>query len=745
MNKDIEELIERQLSEWELARGNYAAFDSGVIKTRTVTADGLEVKIQHNPARIRSTAADVRPSAIAGRPCFLCRDNRPKEQEYLRWGSYQILINPYPVFRKHLVISSDEHNPQSITDSCRDMYGLADYLTDAVVFYNGPRCGASAPDHLHFQACPKGELPLEMNYSHIPRTRYSMDMPSDVTEVSVLLHYLPGAYVISSVSGEESASALMVLIDNLPIDLNAPDAEPMVNILVWKDGDRYVTVLIPRSKHRPDTFGQFTVTPACVELGGVIITPREEDWNNLTGEDVTHILKDVCMPFRQPQVKVGILSSAELTVEFGSMFKCRKTNICGPEHFKYLDGKVVWRGKSYDRLDFVPLDEKNGAFSLMVKIGIAFHWERQERQMFQGGITILPVQDTVAGPAEIIGPGAPGKLTIINRIGVEDYLVSVISSEMNSAASSEFLRAHAIISRSWLMSKINGLRRSSVKCPEPEEGRIIRWYDQDDHSLFDVCADDHCQRYQGIARVRSKKISEVINDTWGMVLKENGEICDARYSKCCGGISERFENCWQDEQFDYLSPVRDSQESLSSENVPFPDLTVEENAGSWIRTKPDSLCNTTDVSILTTVLNNYDQETTDFYRWKVTYSQSELSRMIKTKSGIDFGDIQELIPVRRGQSGRIVELKIVGTLRTVTVGKELEIRRWLSKTHLYSSAFVVEKKYVGNEISFTLTGAGWGHGVGLCQIGAAVMGTKGCTYNQILLHYFRGATIERLY
>ena len=729
MNKDVEKLISRQLSEWDLAKESYSAFDSGVIRYRTVNVEGMEVRIQHNPARIRSTAADTSPAAIAARKCFLCRENRPARQEHLRWKNYHILVNPYPVFRKHLVICSIDHVPQSISSSVGDLYGILDYLSDAVVFYNGPKSGASAPEHLHFQACPKGELPLEINWKSLPKTRYSIGAPSTKTKVFILLRYLAGAALVESETAEDSVRAIRILLDSLPVDLNAPESESRINMLAWKDAGKFVTVLIPRVKHRPDNFSQFMVAPACVELGGVIITPREEDFNALTGPDVEHILKDVCIPFNQPQVKVGLLSAQSLTIDFCSTYRFQEDNVIGPETFSYQDGRVVWRGKSYERLDFVPVDEKNGCFSLMVKIGIAFHWERMERQIFQGGISILPVHDSVAGPADIIGAGVPGMLTIINRIGVEDYLVSVISSEMNSAAPSEFLRAHAIISRSWLMSKINGTGRH-ICPPEPDSDGtdIVKWYDQEDHSLFDVCADDHCQRYQGIARVRSKKIAGVINDTWGMVLSHNGTICDARYSKCCGGISEQFENCWQEEHHDYLSAVRDCEEGLADGIQQMPDISDEGRASEWIMSEPPSFCSNVDASILSTVLNNYDRETTDFYRWKVSYTQSELSELVKMKSGIDFGVIKDIIPLKRGNSGRIYRMKVVGTLKTVTVGKELEIRRWLSPTHLYSSAFVVDKSVTDGEVSFTFFGAGWGHGVGLCQIGAAVMGTKGYTY-----------------
>ena len=270
---------------------------------------------------------------------------------------------------------------------------------------------------------------------------------------------------------------------------------------------------------------------------------------------------------------------------------------------------------------------------------------------------------------------------------------------------------------------------------------LIRWYDREDHELFDVCADDHCQRYQGITRASNPIVREVIKETRGEVLMDNDTICDARFSKCCGGVTEKFENCWEPVPHSYLTALRDG------ETPAYPDLTDEREAEQWIRTSPEAFCNTTDKEILSQVLNNYDQETTDFYRWKVEYTQEELSGLIHRKTGMDFGPIIDLVPLERGSSGRITKLKIVGVRRSFTIGKELEIRRTLSETHLYSSAFVVDKKDIRLDIPsrFILTGAGWGHGVGLCQIGAAVMGAKRYSYRKILTHYFPGASIEKRY
>ena len=385
------------------------------------------------------------------------------------------------------------------------------------------------------------------------------------------------------------------------------------------------------------------------------------------------------------------------------------------------NGKILFDGNLYDELTFTA---DAGTFLIHdVIIGVNFHWQRREDQVFEGNLRLIVEND---------------KLTAVNLIGVEDYLTSVISSEMSATSSLELLKAHAVTSRSWVLSPIlRGINNTETVKGENTPERHIVWYERDDHRHFDVCADDHCQRYQGIPRLSAAKenVRKAIEATWGLVIKdENGEVCDARFYKACGGATELFENAWANTHFSYLEPVRDDTDHT------LPDLTVEENAIRWIRTAPKAFCNTRDARILSQVLNNYDQETTDFYRWKVTSSQEELSDIIRSRSGIDFGTITDLIPVRRGPSGRIIELRIVGSKKTLLVGKELEIRKWLSKSHLYSSAFVIDKQ----DGKFILTGAGWGHGVGLCQIGAAVMADRGYPYEQILAHYFPGSKLEEL-
>lgn len=436
----------------------------------------------------------------------------------------------------------------------------------------------------------------------------------------------------------------------------------------------------------------------------------------------------------EAQIAVGIMFETDITFELIQSYRVDSREIIGCQQAHLMNNKIVWQGSEYDELLFTPINE--GLFELKaVTIGINFHWERKENQRFKGGLKII-VEN--------------GKLTAINLVSVEDYLVSVISSEMSATASLELLKAHAVISRSWLLAQQLGNRNTvtpqkyaSSSAQQTDADEHIVWYERDAHTNFDVCADDHCQRYQGVTRANADVVTQAVKATSGEVLKHHDAICDARFSKCCGGVLEEFQNCWDDVKYDYLVKKRDSV----SETY-LPDLTQEPLAESWIRTLPDAFCNTTDKKILAQVLNNYDQETANFFRWKVEYTQKELSELIKKRSGVDYGDIVDLIPIARGASSRLVKMKIVGTKKSRVVGKELEIRRTLSESHLYSSAFVVDKIFENNASipsKFILTGSGWGHGVGLCQIGAAVMGEKSFKYNEILSHYYPETVIEKIY
>lgn len=444
---------------------------------------------------------------------------------------------------------------------------------------------------------------------------------------------------------------------------------------------------------------------------------------------------------QEPVITVGILSGKEIGFSFPKEFiSSDGIAICGIQQAVYRKGKICWQEKEYDELSFTPQQDTSSFFELQdVTIGINFHWERKEVQRFKGELKIIVEDD---------------RLTAINIIPIEDYLTSVISSEMSATASLELLKAHAVISRSWLLNKLKVANGKLKVIMHPDNtanfelstlpSQLIKWYDHEAHKNFDVCADDHCQRYQGITRTSTPQAIEAVFATRGEVLMYEGEICDARFSKCCGGAFEEFQNCWENVKHPYLIGQRDSKTETR-----LPDLTKEVEADKCIRTSPAAFCNTHNKQVLSQVLNNYDQETTDFYRWRVCYSQQELSELIHKRSGIEFGKIIDLIPVERGTSGRLVRLKIVGTLRTLIIGKELEIRRTLSSSHLYSSAFVVDKEYKEDEKEipsrFILTGSGWGHGVGLCQIGAAVMGEQGYKYKEILSHYYPGSAIEQQY
>lgn len=457
---------------------------------------------------------------------------------------------------------------------------------------------------------------------------------------------------------------------------------------------------------------------------------------------------------KEPKVEVGILFEPQIEFILLAPYHVSGKEVNGKQTVTYDEGKILWNGRQYDELMFEPLQESVASFELLdVTIGINFHWERKEDQRFQGSLKII-VEN--------------GKLTGINVIRVEDYLTSVISSEMSATASLELLKAHAVISRSWLLANLSGLQTDKLQLPVGNDTMRnknanqdntancqlstadcqLKWYERDSHTHFDVCADDHCQRYQGITRASTDIVRQAIAATRGQVLISEGKICDARFSKCCGGAFEEFQYCWEDIKYPYLVKQRDYLTGNKKTAPELPDLTQESEADRWIRTSPEAFCNTTNKKILSQVLNNYDQETTDFYRWKVEYTQDELSALILKRSGIDYGQIIDLVPVARGTSGRLWKLKIVGTKKTLTIGKELEIRRTLSLSHLYSSAFVVDRAEVseaGIPGRFILTGAGWGHGAGLCQIGAAVMGEQGYKYDEILLHYYIGASIDQLY
>jgi stage II sporulation protein D len=440
----------------------------------------------------------------------------------------------------------------------------------------------------------------------------------------------------------------------------------------------------------------------------------------------------------ETKIKVGIIENCrEVNGRFNGPFYVHEGRLFNGEFCARVEaGLIVFTnasGSEVIRQKVILCTPKNhSTFTLFdVIIGIHFHWERKEEQTFQGTLLLIPDEDE--------------SMVAVNEIPLENYLASVISSEMSAEAPLSLLKAHAIMSRSWLMAMYKRSRKindpdTDLYSPLRQEGEIIRWYGRVDHRLFDVCADDHCQRYQGITRLISVNAQHAVDATRGIFLIYKGEICDTRYHKACGGLTDNFENTWEDTPLPYLTSVFDSPISHHF-------IRTETDAELWIRSSPDVYCNTSDRYILRQVLPLIDQETVDFFRWKVIYDREELEKIIREKSGMDVGILLNLIPIERGPSGRIIRLNIEGTKKTVIVGRELEIRRWLSPNHLYSSAFVVSKDLdsSGLPTRFILHGAGWGHGVGLCQIGAAVMATRGHSSEEILEHYFHGAEIRKLY
>lgn len=769
-DSSISRFFNRQLEMWEDARHRFRN-----LKHVEVRQLSDQLKVQFNPARIVSTGAKIDKHTLGERPCFLCERNRPKEQMTKQIDDhFQLLVNPFPILPVHFTIPATKHQPQSIYRHYGEMHRLLSLHSELMVFYNGPKCGASAPDHLHFQAGTSGVLPLQTNWQRLSRSLTDVISLNDEEKISVLSDFLVPAFVIISKSEDSDEELFHRLYRSMP--MRGDESEPMMNIIAWRKGDEFISVVIPREKHRPDAYfaegeAQMMVSPGALDMAGLIITPREEDFGKINLDKATALLRECGISAekmeaivsnlkasaatahehplqllagkgKQPNVNVGIVSGQKIHFSLNKPYLAKGEMVTGEQEVAFSEGGILWNGNQYSSLTFHP-QSADASFSLSdVTIGVNFHWERKETQTFLGTLHFVVESD---------------KICAINELPVERYLESVISSEMSATSSLELLKAHAVISRSWLLAQMKKRREvaesgnnffSFVK----KDDRLIRWYDREDHTIFDVCADDHCQRYQGITKETSPHVAEAIRQTKGQILMDGDDICDARFSKCCGGVTEEFQYCWEDTPKNYLSSVRDIIQGVKSVGsaapAPLPSLQDEAAAEAWIRSNPPAFCNTTDKKILSQVLNDYDQETADFYRWKVTLTQEKLKQLLDEKLKMNFGDILDLQAEERGKSGRISKLRIVGTEKTFVIGKELEIRRALSDTHLYSSAFVVDRCDIdekGVPQRFDIIGAGWGHGVGLCQIGAAVMGEEGFDYDAILLHYYQGAEIKKVY
>ncbi len=794
-DSSISRFFNRQLETWEEARHRFR--DLKHVETIQLSD---QIKLQWNPARIVSTGAKIDKKTLGERPCFLCDKNRPKVQmSKLVDDKFLLLVNPFPILPVHFTIPSRKHQPQAIYKNYGEMHRFLERNSELMIFYNGPKCGASAPDHLHFQAGSSGYLPLQTNWQRLSRNLAEVVVLNEEEKLAVVRDFVVPAFVIISKTAEGDETLFRRLYKSMPI--RQGETEPMMNIVAWRKGDEYISVVIPREKHRPGCYcavgqhrdenviegdSKVMVSPGALDMSGLVIAPREEDFHKLTEESAAAILQECGVSQekmgniveklkaneeqtknvntsslynngKQPNVAVGIVSGQKIHFSLNKPYLAKGETVQGEQVVEFSEGGVLWNGNQYSSLTFHP-QSADSSFSLSdVTIGVNFHWERKETQTFLGLLRFVVESD---------------KICAINELPVEKYLESVISSEMSATSSLELLKAHAVISRSWLLAQMK--KRHDVAESGnnffsfiKKDDMLIRWYDREDHSIFDVCADDHCQRYQGITKETSSHVAEAIRQTKGQVLLSGDEICDARFSKCCGGVTEEFQYCWENTPKSYLSSVRDLVLGVKKEkrNVENPkemvagqekpsffdvhsSLSNEDVAERWIRTAPPAFCNTQDKKVLSQVLNDYDQETADFYRWKVSITQEKIRQLLEEKLKLNLGFILELKAIERGKSGRISKLQIIGTEKNFTIGKELEIRRALSDSHLYSSAFVVDscdKDDNGIPQRFEIIGAGWGHGVGLCQIGAAVMGEEGYLYDEILLHYYQGADIKQLY
>ena len=736
MDKALDRFFQSQLQEWQTARKNHEALTHVWCRELASPKLPLPLRVQYNPARLVSTGAKIDKASITTRTCFLCRKNRPEEQHGLALNEeFEWLVNPFPILPYHYTIASKQHRPQCILDAYDAMIQAAKALPeDYIVFYNGPKCGASAPDHLHLQAGISKGIPL-------------IDYTRNLSPKHPLQAISPFGYLVYLIRDAENIDTFNQLYTQLPIPQD--EYEPYMNVVAYRQNRKVCLLVLPRRAHRPYCYNaegdaKYLISPGALDMCGLTVTPRAEDYERLTTSKAIDILCEVGVR-TEPTIDVGIMQGKEIAFSLDAPYTANSTIYNKGEYTARLEGeKILFGGKLYNELSFAQSTDNLSTFSLhSVTIGKEFHWQQQETQTFRGALILRIIE---------------GELHAINRIAIEDYLTSVIASEMSGTSSVELLKAHAVISRSWLLAQIkapsklkvdqadNESDSQEISTPEANSqfsifnSQFIRWYDREAHTHFDVCADDHCQRYQGVSRKVTPQVYEAIRATRGIVLSYEGEVCDARFSKCCGGKTELYESCWDDTPHPYLSVVDD----------PF--------------------CNTNDPKILSEVLNHYDQST-DFYRWTVQYTQAELSELVRRRGGFDYGDIIDLIPIERGPSGRIVRLQIVGTKATRIIGKELEIRRTLSETHLYSSAFEVEKKGglspslsqgegasgiaasqspllgrgKGEAPLFIFHGSGWGHGVGLCQIGAAVMGAKGYNYKEILHHYYPEASLTEWY
>ncbi len=735
MATDIDKFVHDQLSVWPAVAAKYRALKRA--NTRTLPYGGILVTLQSNPGRL----------PIFDHGCPLCEENYMEHQHTLpfegrKGRKYNILVNRAPIFPNHLVITRDIHAPQTIWHRFPDMLDLAAALGEYIVFYNSPNSGTTVPGHAHFQACPRGYMPLERAADRLLRSVAAADgeVPEDarphieyVTSVrdAQLFHYkhfTRGVFMLRALTAKSLSKMFYRLLDCQT--LVGEETEPRFNAFAWCAEGEYRALVTIRGNDLPRHYfaqgeANFSIRPGAADMAGFVVVPEVKDFARIDARILGEILDDVSISEAeekrllwrlvrtQPKIEVGILAAPEITFEIIS-------DGAGPQKVQYREGKIDYNGMLYDELVFEApsistLFAEPSFILYNVAIGIGFHWERKQEERFAGALKFIVSE---------------GKVQAVNVIGIEDYLLSVIASEMRASAHPEFLKAHAVISRSWVMSLMEKRHAAKALKGGPElkgtpavvtwlEGRaagtspdapvteVRRWFNHEDHRCFDVCADDHCQRYHGLTYAVGEAVRQAIDETWGQVLRFGDALVDARFHKCCGGRTERFSACWED--------------------VDYPYLTVHE----------DPWCDTHDKAVLEQVLNDYDLETKDFHDWEVRYTLPALSALFARRSGFDLGLIKDLEVLERGGSGRITRLRVTGEKSSVIIGKELIIRKFLSESHLYSSWFDIA--FEGSEV--VLRGHGWGHGVGLCQIGAAVMAAVGKDYREILSFYYPGTSL----
>lgn len=770
-NKDdlvarLDRLIVQQESAWpELRQARDAWF---TCRYREVALGAFRVRLEYNPAREASVAAPVDPVSIRRRACFLCPAQMPQPERGLAVNrDFALFLNPFPIFYPHPVVIHRDHRPQALDACLPAMFPLARRLAGRFsLLYNGPRCGASAPDHLHFQAIPRHSTLIEADVHHLAEPALAgrrRELPAiEGVAAFTIDEYGRTVIVLEGGQEEELRRALAGWLHRLPAD--PAGTEPLVNLLLWYGQTSWTVALFPRRRHRPSNYAVapsdgVLVSPGAIDLAGVIITPRRCDFEGLDAPAIAAIFGEVCLPLdaiaepaAAPAVDRPAAAVAEPDVRVGLVEARPVVDVVLVGAWRFGDrvvppGSYTARGEANDiRLDGAdgsltgdralrvePADPAAGRFQLRgVTIGADFHWERREDQTF-------------AGALELLSDGA-GTLAAVNGVPLESYLESVIASEMRADAPLEFLKAHAVISRSWALAQLAARTRPgqlAAAAYPPLAGWRWDWTDRARHDRYDLCADDHCQRYQGLARADRPAVKQAIEATRGLVLAVAGQVLDARFAKCCGGMSEAYASAWGDVPVAGLEPVRCAPAGAAAA----PDLTVEAAAAGWIRGEPDAYCRTRDRRVLERILPDSDLETGAFYRWTLDVERTDLEAIIRRKTGWDPGELLELVPLQRGHSGRLVRLLLVGSRGRLLLGKELEIRRALSPSHLYSSAFVVDPEGGdgGPPRRLRFRGAGWGHGVGLCQVGAAVMAVQGAGHADILAHYYRGAELVRLY